>query len=160
MFPWVSHWSLGLVVLALAAIWALSRDRRALSGSGAWGGDILAMTEAAPTGGPETGSSPPMTEQKYCFGCGVLIHKTAIQCPRCGAPQTAPLPVGQKSRIAAVIFALLLGGIGVHKFYLGRVGQGIVYILFCWTCIPSLVGLVEGIIYLTMTDQAFAAKYG
>jgi TM2 domain-containing membrane protein YozV len=40
------------------------------------------------------------------------------------------------------------------------VGLGILYLLFCWTFIPSVIGLIEGIIYLTMTDQAFAAKYG
>ena len=38
--------------------------------------------------------------------------------------------------------------------------MGILYLVFFWTGIPSLVGLIEGIIYLTMNDQAFAAKYG
>ena len=65
-----------------------------------------------------------------------------------------------KSRLAAGLFAIFLDGIGVHKFYLGKVGLGILYLLFCWTFIPSVIGLIEGIIYLTMTDQAFAAKYG
>ena len=68
-------------------------------------------------------------------------------------------PTG-KNKIAAAIFALLLGGLGIHKFYLGRIGQGIVYLIFCWTLIPALVGFIEGIIYLTMSDQAFEAKYG
>ncbi len=62
--------------------------------------------------------------------------------------------------MAAGLFALLLGGVGVHKFYLGRVGWGIVYLLFCWTFIPAVLGLIEGIIYITMSDQAFAQKYG
>lgn len=64
-----------------------------------------------------------------------------------------------KNRVAAAVLAILLGGIGVHKFYLGKIGWGIVYLLFCWTGIPALVGLVEGIIYLTMTDSQFAQKY-
>ena len=99
-----------------------------------------------------------MTATKYCSGCGALIHRTAVQCPKCGAPQAG---TGAKhSRIAAVLFALLLGGLGIHKFYLGRVGWGILYLLFCWTFIPALAALVEGIIYLTMTDEAFATKYG
>lgn len=68
-------------------------------------------------------------------------------------------PTG-KSKIVAGLFAILLGGIGIHKFYLGKIGQGIVYILFCWTFIPALIGFVEGIIYLTMSDEAFAAKFG
>jgi TM2 domain-containing membrane protein YozV len=52
------------------------------------------------------------------------------------------------------------GGLGIHKFYLGRIGQGIIYLLFCWTFIPMLIGLIEGIVYLTMTDDKFNAKYG
>lgn len=68
--------------------------------------------------------------------------------------------VSGKSRIAAGLFAILLGGIGIHKFYLGRVGQGILFIIFCWTFIPALIGLIEGIIYSTMSDEAFEMKYG
>jgi TM2 domain-containing membrane protein YozV len=52
-----------------------------------------------------------------------------------------------------------LGGLGVHKFYLGQIGMGILYILFCWTSIPSIIGLIEGIIYLTSTDEQFYTKY-
>ena len=65
-----------------------------------------------------------------------------------------------RNRTVAAVFALLLGGIGIHKFYLGRVGQGILYILFCWTLIPSLIGIIEGVVYLTMSDQEFNTKYG
>lgn len=43
----------------------------------------------------------------------------------------------------AAIFAVLLGGLGVHKFYLGHVKTGIVYILFVWTYVPALLGIVE-----------------
>ncbi len=65
-----------------------------------------------------------------------------------------------KNKVAAAIFAILLGWIGVHKYYLGRVGQGILYTLFFWTGIPGLLGLIEGIIYLTMDDERFWEKYG
>jgi TM2 domain-containing membrane protein YozV len=71
-----------------------------------------------------------------------------------------PTTAGGRSRVAAGLFALLLGGIGIHKFYLGRIGQGVLYILFCWTFIPALIGLVEGIIYLTMSDSSFEMRYG
>lgn len=64
-----------------------------------------------------------------------------------------------KDKTTAGIFGIFLGGIGVHKFYLGRVGQGIVYLIFCWTFIPAVIGFIEGIIYLTMTDQAFNFAY-
>jgi len=68
--------------------------------------------------------------------------------------------VGTKSRVVAAILAFFLGGIGIHKFYTGRIGWGIVYILFCWTWIPLIVAIIEGIIYLCMTDKEFNAKYG
>jgi len=48
----------------------------------------------------------------------------------------------------------------VHKFYLGRVGMGVVYLLFCWTFIPSIIAFIEAIILFTQSDAAFAAKYG
>ncbi|WP_220446529.1 TM2 domain-containing protein [Paenibacillus piri] len=68
--------------------------------------------------------------------------------------------VSTKSKTAAGLLAIFLGGFGIHKFYLGRVGWGIVYLLFCWTYIPSIVGFIEGIIYLASSDQSFNMKYG
>jgi TM2 domain-containing membrane protein YozV len=64
-----------------------------------------------------------------------------------------------KDRNTAGILGLLLGGIGVHKFYLGQTGLGILYLLFFWTMIPAIAGFIEGIILLTMSDEAFAQKY-
>lgn len=64
-----------------------------------------------------------------------------------------------KSKVAAGLLALFLGGIGVHKFYMGQVGMGILYLFFCWTFIPSTIAFIEGIIYLTMNDIAFQQKY-
>ncbi|WP_216624661.1 TM2 domain-containing protein [Paenibacillus foliorum] len=68
--------------------------------------------------------------------------------------------VPRKSKTTAGILAILLGGLGVHKFYLGKVGWGIVYLLFCWTYIPALIGFIEGIIYLASSDESFNMKYG
>jgi Predicted membrane protein len=64
-----------------------------------------------------------------------------------------------KSKTAAGILALFLGGFGVHKFYLDRPGQGILYLLFCWTFIPAFIAFIEAIIYFAMSDVAFNAKY-
>ncbi len=63
-----------------------------------------------------------------------------------------------KSKVTAGLLAIFLGGLGVHKFYLGKIGMGILYIVFCWTYIPALVGLVEGIIYLSSSDENFQLK--
>src|SRR5690606_22233134 len=105
---------------------------------------------------------------KYCHACGKSIDARAEICPHCGVRQHAPpasSPFGTntpsaRNRIAAGLFGILLGTIGVHKFYLGSVGLGVLYLIFFWTGIPTIVGIIEGIIYLTMTDQEFAAKYG
>jgi TM2 domain-containing membrane protein YozV len=70
-----------------------------------------------------------------------------------------PTTPSGKSRISAALFALLLGGFGAHKFYMGDTGLGVVYLLFCWTLIPRIVSLIEGIVYLAMSDVEFATKY-
>ena len=108
-------------------------------------------------------------DEKFCHECGAIIRAKAEICPRCGVRQIAapttsvslgPLTANGKSRIAAAVFALLLGGLGIHKFYLGEVGMGILYLIFCWTFIPAIVGFIEGIVYLSMSDDSFNQKYG
>jgi TM2 domain-containing membrane protein YozV len=64
-----------------------------------------------------------------------------------------------KDKTTAGVLALLLGGIGGHKFYLGQTGSGIVYLLFFWTLIPGIIGFIEGISLLTMSQGAFDARH-
>lgn len=112
-----------------------------------------------------------MTKQaneKYCSECGALININAEICPKCGVRQkSAPFGSGLgsiapngRSRLAAALFALFLGSLGIHKFYLGSIGWGILYILFCWTGIPTIVGFIEGILLLIMSEEDFNMKYG
>jgi TM2 domain-containing membrane protein YozV len=106
---------------------------------------------------------PPLTlnaNQKYCHACASVLDVRAELCPKCGVRQTAARSESGRSKIAAGVFALLLGGFGAHKFYLGKAGQGILYLVFFWTFIPAFIALIEGILYLTMSDEKFAAKYG
>jgi TM2 domain-containing membrane protein YozV len=49
----------------------------------------------------------------------------------------------KKNPTTAVLLALFLGGLGAHKFYMGQTGMGILYLLFCWTYIPSIIALIE-----------------
>jgi TM2 domain-containing membrane protein YozV/cold shock CspA family protein len=76
--------------------------------------------------------------------------------------------VGKKSKVAAGLLAILLGGLGIHKFYLGYPGAGIIMLLlfifgFILLALPSIIisviALVEGIIYLTKTDEEFYQTY-
>ncbi len=79
---------------------------------------------------------------------------------------------GSKSKVAAGVFGILLGGIGIHKFYLGFTGPGLVFLLtntigfavtwlflFIPNIILGVIALVEGIIYLTKTDEEFEQIY-
>lgn len=119
-----------------------------------------------------------------CPQCGAPIADGATSCKYCGeafsqsAPaqqqiqqtQQAQPPVAQavdnginpawpiKNKVAAAVLAILVGGIGIHKFYLGQTGKGILYLLFCWTGIPAFVGLIEGILYLVSNDHNFQVK--
>jgi TM2 domain-containing membrane protein YozV len=64
-----------------------------------------------------------------------------------------------KDKTTAGVLAVMLGGLGVHKFYLGRMGAGIAYFLFSWTGIPFILGLIEGVSYLSMSPERFNAEY-
>jgi TM2 domain-containing membrane protein YozV len=64
-----------------------------------------------------------------------------------------------KDKTTAGVLALFLGGLGVHKFYTGRTGMGILYLVFCWTFIPAIVALVEAVIFFTMSPENFNLKY-
>lgn len=65
----------------------------------------------------------------------------------------------ERSRILAAVLAICLGGLGIHKFYLGQAGWGLIYFIFSWTFIPAILGFFEGIIYLSMSDKSFEKKY-
>jgi TM2 domain-containing membrane protein YozV len=68
-------------------------------------------------------------------------------------------PSGKK--VVAGILGILLGGWGVHKFYLGYTSAGIIQLVITiFTCgVGSIIGLIEGIIYLTKSDEDFDNTY-
>jgi len=67
---------------------------------------------------------------------------------------------GREKKIPAGILAILLGGLGIHKFYLGNVTAGIIQIVLslCFG-LGGLIAIIEGIIYLTKSDDQFVAEY-
>ena len=65
-----------------------------------------------------------------------------------------------RSKVVAGLFALFLGGLGIHKFYLGQIGWGVAYLLFCWTFIPAIISFFEAIYLFCMSQENFDRKFG
>ncbi|OAD40916.1 hypothetical protein LPB303_16550 [Polaribacter atrinae] len=66
----------------------------------------------------------------------------------------------RKSKRTATILAFpILGGLGIHKFYLGNIGQGVLYFLFSFLLIPAIISLFEFISYLSMSVESFDIKF-
>lgn len=62
-----------------------------------------------------------------------------------------PIYVTSKKSVNKVLYcilALFLGGFGIHKFYGGKVGTGILFLLFCWTFIPEIIAFIEFLVAL------------
>ena len=78
-------------------------------------------------------------------------------------------PTVSTNRIAAGVCGILLGGFGVHKFILGMPAAGVIMLLLyfvggfftCWlsSVVVSVIGLIEGIIYLTKSEEQFYYTY-
>jgi TM2 domain-containing membrane protein YozV len=64
-----------------------------------------------------------------------------------------------KDKNVAAILAFFFGWMGGHKFYLGQPGAGLVYLLFSWTFIPSILGFIEFIILALMDKQEFDRRF-
>lgn len=58
------------------------------------------------------------------------------------------------NKIVYCVLAFFLGGIGIHKFYAGKIGTGILFILFCWTGIPFLISIIDFIVGLCKKADA------
>jgi len=66
----------------------------------------------------------------------------------------------RKSKKTATILAFpILGSLGIHKFYLGQIGQGIMYLIFSFLLIPAIISLIEFISYLSMSTEKFDNKF-
>ena len=68
---------------------------------------------------------------------------------------------GENKKVLAGILGILFGGLGIHKFVLGYNKEGVILIIASiLTCgIASIIGLIEGIIYLTKSDEEFYNMY-
>lgn len=64
----------------------------------------------------------------------------------------------KKNPQTAVLLAVLLGGVGAHRFYLGEMGVGVIYLLFSWTWIPAIIGVIEAFTISRKVNQLNARK--
>lgn len=89
--------------------------------------------------------------EKYCFSCGNVINSKAAICPNCQTPQP-DIAKDKKFNyrwLTALLLCWLLGYLGVHRFYLGKVGTGILMIitlggLGIWYLIDLILIIVGG----------------
>lgn len=119
---------------------------------------------------------------RYCTKCGAINDEMAQFCTNCQAPlspvstgsggyqpmqsvhpnaMTDWKSMGADKKVIAGVLGILVGGLGIHKFILGYTTEGIIQIaITVITCgAGSIVGLVEGIIYLTKSDEDFVRTY-
>ncbi|MQF69371.1 TM2 domain-containing protein [SAR202 cluster bacterium AD-804-J14_MRT_500m] len=110
-----------------------------------------------------TGRRSKGPDEKYCSSCGELIKEQAEVCVKCGVRVSRTVnrdtnTLGQefstRSRLVAGLLGILLGGFGVHRFYLGNIGIGIIQIVVSLITlgIGGLWGLVEGIVIVAGAD--------
>lgn len=121
---------------------------------------------------------------RYCTKCGAVNDDTAQYCTNCQAALTPPVGSGYQpmasvnqgamvdwkaaggdKKIVAGILAILVGSLGVHKFILGYTTEGVIMLLISvLSCgilavVPSIIGIIEGIMYLTKSDEDFVRTY-
>ena len=79
--------------------------------------------------------------------------------------QVTPSTQAEKSKVAAGLLGIFLGAFGIHKFYIGATGAGVVMLLIsvlsCFVLSPIMwiIGFIEGIVYLTKSDEEFHQQY-
>ncbi len=94
----------------------------------------------------------------FCVNCGKELSNQATSCPNCGHPVRTPgmspgfrsdKTVSPKSRLAALLLCIFLGGLGIHRFYVGKVGTGVLMILTLggfgiWVLVDFIMIVVGG----------------
>ncbi|RBP03805.1 TM2 domain-containing membrane protein YozV [Roseiarcus fermentans] len=137
-------------------------------------GDPLRVdsTECPYCGAPQPGLSPAFAAR---VGPPLLTHSgpssdaarfgerfvaEALAAPERAVPVFVVAQPPTVSRTTAGLLALFLGWFGVHKFYLGRWGLGLVYLLFFWTAFPALFAFVEALWIFSMKDEEFWREFG
>ncbi|NQT64864.1 MAG: NINE protein [FCB group bacterium] len=111
----------------------------------------------------------PLMGKKFCQNCGAETQENQEVCTKCGVRLKSSMGKGAKSKLVAGLLGILLGSLGIHKFYLGYTAPGIIMLLITIiggivtlgvaSGIMGLIGLIEGIVYLTKSDEDFEEVY-
>ncbi|MEQ1821181.1 MAG: NINE protein [Fimbriimonadaceae bacterium] len=122
---------------------------------------------------------------KECPTCKQSVPEAQMVCPGCGypfdsqpaanayqpPPPTGPAPVAaaKKDKVVAGILGILLGGLGIHGFYIGNIKMGVIILVIglvggVVTCglgygVAGTIGLIQGILYLVASEEDFQSKY-
>ena len=122
---------------------------------------------------------------RYCTKCGAVNDDTAQYCVNCQAalsPVSGYQPMqsvnqgssggmvdwkaqGADKKVLAGVLGIVVGAFGIHKFVLGYTTEGIIMLVITvvscgiFAIVPSVIGIVEGIMYLTKSDEEFVRTY-
>jgi hypothetical protein len=106
-----------------------------------------------------------VSQHKYCHACGSELHIEAEICPRCGVRQRfgriAPEGSSDRKILPAFLFAFFLGVLGVHRFYVGKTGTGIVMVVVSLTVVGLIVTAIWSLIdWILIVSGNFRDKEG
>jgi TM2 domain-containing membrane protein YozV len=113
----------------------------------------------------------PRKGKKFCFNCGSETNAEQIICLKCGVElKNRTLSNNEnKDKTIAALLAIFLGCLGIHQFYLGNNISGVIRLTITLitsiltfgfsVIILSIIGFIEGIIYLTKTEEEFKSIY-
>ena len=93
----------------------------------------------------------------------VFPMPTAPSPRRAVPPAAVAVPTNDRNKFVAAVMAFVIGTLGIHRFYLGRTGSGIIMLVLSITVIGLIISapwaLIDMIRYLMMSDEEFAARY-
>ncbi|SHI18706.1 TM2 domain-containing protein [Ferrimonas marina] len=100
-----------------------------------------------------------------CDQCRSALQPTLMVCPQCGAGQGLDALAGVEPKLSlrsqrrASRLGIYLGTFGVHQFYLGNRARGALYLALCWSLVPTLLGVWEGLRVSRMSPEEFYRRW-